>query len=207
MGSSLRSGRDCRWGEWVTKTLSTLNTTNPQLLPGRRIIGCPLLRVYVHYCVCALGWVKCRAQIPSMGHHTWPHTTSLSLSFPFPLIEGIYPKMKILSLFTHPSLVPNLYFLTSAEHRGRYFEECSKIVWRREKNRGCFLCVVTFELCNLLKKGRHLCCNLRKYFYIRTLMRKHDSSDFNHTPPKCYSCSVFQMSLWCLWGLLYIIQD
>ncbi len=37
-------------------------------------IGCPLLQVYVH-CVCALGWVKCRAQIPSMGHHTWPHTT------------------------------------------------------------------------------------------------------------------------------------
>ncbi len=30
--------------------------------------------------MCALGWVKCRGQIPSMGHHTWPHTTSLSLS-------------------------------------------------------------------------------------------------------------------------------
>uniref|UniRef100_A0A672TBF2 Dishevelled associated activator of morphosis 2 n=1 Tax=Sinocyclocheilus grahami TaxID=75366 RepID=A0A672TBF2_SINGR len=29
--------------------------------------------VCVHYCVCALGWVKCRAQIPSMGYHTWPH--------------------------------------------------------------------------------------------------------------------------------------
>ncbi len=66
-------------------TLSTLNTTtevplskapNPQLLPGRRSInGCPLLRVCVHF-----GWVKCRAQIPSMGHHTWPYVTSLSLS-------------------------------------------------------------------------------------------------------------------------------
>ncbi len=32
--------------------------------------------VCVHYCVCALGWVKCRAQIPSMGHHTWPQVTS-----------------------------------------------------------------------------------------------------------------------------------
>ncbi len=29
---------------------------------------------------CVLGWVKCRAQIPSMGHHTWPHITSLSLN-------------------------------------------------------------------------------------------------------------------------------
>ncbi len=30
---------------------------NPQLFPGRRRInGCPLLRVCVHCCVCALGW-------------------------------------------------------------------------------------------------------------------------------------------------------
>ncbi len=74
--------------------LSTLNTTtevplskapNPRLLPGRRSInGCPLLRVCVHG-VCVLtavcvhfGWVNCRAQIPSMGHHTWPYVTSLS---------------------------------------------------------------------------------------------------------------------------------
>ncbi len=28
-------------------------------------------------CVCALGWVKRRVQIQSMGHHTWPHVTSL----------------------------------------------------------------------------------------------------------------------------------
>ncbi len=69
--------------------LSTFNTTtevplskapNPQLLPGRRSInGCPLLRVCVHCCVCALWMGKCRAQIPSMGHHTWLYVTSLSL--------------------------------------------------------------------------------------------------------------------------------
>ncbi len=80
VGSSLRSGSDCRWGEWITSTLSTLNTTtemrplskapNPQLLPGRHWLP-------TAPGVCALGWVKCRAQIPSMGHHTWPHTTSL----------------------------------------------------------------------------------------------------------------------------------
>jgi len=34
------------------------------------------------------------------------------------------PKMKILSSFTHPQVVANLYeFLFSAEHKGRYFEE------------------------------------------------------------------------------------
>ncbi len=28
-------------------------------------------------CVCVhFGWVNCRAQIPSMGNHTWPHVTS-----------------------------------------------------------------------------------------------------------------------------------
>ncbi len=47
--------------------------TKPQLLPGcRSIKGCPLLRV----CVCALWMGKCRAQIPSMGHHTWSYVTS-----------------------------------------------------------------------------------------------------------------------------------
>ncbi len=37
-GSSLRSVRNCRWGEKITRTLSTLNTTTP----GHSSIGCPL---------------------------------------------------------------------------------------------------------------------------------------------------------------------
>jgi len=42
------------------------------------------------------------------------------------VLKGIVlPKMKILSSFTHPQFVPNLYvFICSAEHRGRYLEEC-----------------------------------------------------------------------------------
>jgi len=38
----------------------------------------------------------------------------------------VHPKMKILSVFTHPYVVPNLYvfiFLFFAEHKGRYLEE------------------------------------------------------------------------------------
>ncbi len=72
-------------------TLSSFNTTtevslsktpNPHLLPGRRSInGCPLLRVCVHGVCVHFGWVKCRAQIPSMGHHTWLYVTSLSFTF------------------------------------------------------------------------------------------------------------------------------
>jgi len=43
-------------------------------------------------------------------------------------LKGIlHPKMKILS-FTHPQVVANLHeFLSSAEHKGRYFEERLKL--------------------------------------------------------------------------------
>ncbi len=41
--SSLRSGRNCRWGEWIISALSTLNTTT-EVRPLS--IGCPLLCVY-----------------------------------------------------------------------------------------------------------------------------------------------------------------
>ncbi len=44
-------------------------------------------------------------------------------------LKGIvHPKMKILSSFTPPQVVPNLYeCLCSAEHKGRYSEECGTI--------------------------------------------------------------------------------
>ncbi len=43
-------------------------------------------------------------------------------------IKGIvHPKMIIMSSFTQPQVVPNLYeCLCSAEHKGRYSEECGK---------------------------------------------------------------------------------
>ncbi len=46
----------------------------------------------------------------------------------FTHLKGIvHPKMRILSSFTHPQVVPNLYeCLCSAEHKGRYSEECGK---------------------------------------------------------------------------------
>ncbi len=68
-----------RWDPWAM--YQTLNCS-----PGAAAIRLPTSPgvcsrcVCVHYCVCALGWAKCRAQIPSMGHHTWPHITSLSLN-------------------------------------------------------------------------------------------------------------------------------
>ncbi len=43
-------------------------------------------------------------------------------------LKGIvHPKITILSLFTHPQVVPNMYeCICSAEHKGRYSEECGK---------------------------------------------------------------------------------
>ncbi len=43
-------------------------------------------------------------------------------------VKGIvHPKMKMMSPFTHPQVVPNLFeCLCSAEHKGRYSEECEK---------------------------------------------------------------------------------
>ncbi len=43
-------------------------------------------------------------------------------------LKGIvHPKITIVSSFTHPRVVPNLYeCLCSAEHKGRYSEECGK---------------------------------------------------------------------------------
>jgi len=42
------------------------------------------------------------------------------------ILKGlVHPKMKILSVFTHPHVVPNLnVFICSAELKGRYLEEC-----------------------------------------------------------------------------------
>ncbi len=108
VSSSLRPAGIVGGGEWMYSALSTVNTTtevtlskapNPQLLPRcRSINGCPLLRVCVHdvcvftaVCVCVLGWVKCRAQIQSMGHHTWSYVTSL-MSVCFVYIMVLFTK-------------------------------------------------------------------------------------------------------------------
>ncbi len=56
-------------------------------------------------------------------------------------VKGIvHPKMKILSSFTHPQVVPNLYeCLCSAEHKGRYSEE-----WGKQSSSGAPLTSIVF---------------------------------------------------------------
>jgi len=58
--------------------------------------------------------------------------TSKVLLTPFftnPFKWIVHPKMKILSSFTHLHVVPNQSeFLSSVEHKRRYFEECWKAI-------------------------------------------------------------------------------
>ena len=101
-----RAGRNCGIVHvqelCMYSSLSTFNTTtevplskalNIQLLPGRRSINgyapgvcsrCVCVCVCVFTAVCVhFGWVKCRARILNMCHHTWLYVTSLSLSLSY----------------------------------------------------------------------------------------------------------------------------
>ncbi len=55
--------RGCGFESWLWQEVSKTEVRplskalNPQLLPGCRSVGCPLLQV------CALGWIKCREHI------------------------------------------------------------------------------------------------------------------------------------------------
>ncbi len=44
------------------------------------VFVCVCVCVFTSHCyVCTFGWVKCRAQIPSMGHHIWPNVISFPI--------------------------------------------------------------------------------------------------------------------------------
>ncbi len=68
------------WGAIEQGTESPTAPRAPQHKWLPTALSCSRLCVCVHCCVCALWWDKCRAQIPSMGHHTWSYVMSLSLS-------------------------------------------------------------------------------------------------------------------------------
>ncbi len=66
-----------RWDPWARHR-------TPNCSPGAAAYmaaHCPgVFTVCVFTCVCVCTWMgKYRAQIPSMGNHTWPHVMSLSL--------------------------------------------------------------------------------------------------------------------------------
>ncbi len=82
------------------------------------------------------------------GQHGWTFSLEEALLWIMDLYCGqkrqlkgiVHPKMKILSSFTHPQVVPNLYeCLCSAEHKWRYSEEC-----RKQSNSGAPLTSIVF---------------------------------------------------------------
>jgi len=77
-------------------------------------------------------WTKQKIQLYYLIQSYYSYSTVQSEFIMIDFKGIVHPKMKILSLFTDPQVVPNLYvFICSAEHKGRrigsiwkYLEEC-----------------------------------------------------------------------------------
>ncbi len=75
--------------------------------------------------------------------------------------------MKILSLFTHPKVVPNLYkCLCSAEHKGRYSDECGK-----QSSSGNKWCPKTIWLQTFLKIHSFVFTRTNKFIQVWNYFR------------------------------------
>ncbi len=99
---------------------SLINHNNPVLraLPFIQATAEVILHNYSKFPVFERGLWKRPIMHAMFNQHHWKYLR----------LKGIvHPKMKILSSFTHPQVVPNLYeCVCSAEHKGRYSEECGK---------------------------------------------------------------------------------
>ncbi len=184
-------------------------TLNPQLLPGRRSInGCPLPLVCVHgvcvfTAVCVhFGWVKCRAQIPSMGHHTWPYV--MSLSFVTYLSAFIVPsktcKLPILYALMHPHTIRNAGFWTERWwHAGRSPSSLARWQARRQRGPGDFAPPRTsLDFYNAMANQRCLGWNPRthrflssaEFYHARNFIKKKSFIVWSHSLVKTERCKI-----------------
>ncbi len=63
-------------------------------------------------CVCVhLGWVKCRAQIASMDHHTWPHITFTNTHIKYILRKYLHVHIYIIYLITNTTYFFLKYYI------------------------------------------------------------------------------------------------
>jgi len=103
--------------------------------------------------------------------------------------------MEILSSFIHPQVVPNLYeFLSSAEHKRRYFEECqyNQQLWASLTSIVFFLHTMAvngdYQLCGYLHSSKYLHFFDELGFYnIKTQIKPSRSC---HTQKSPVGCSV-----------------
>ncbi len=127
--------------------------------------------VCVHCCVCVhFGWVKCRAQIPSMGHHTWSYVTSLTgLN-----LAQVFKRF----LAQHTLIDSTIYCQLSLEYnepiRTQFRSDSLQILHLKLKK---ILCIN--RLCNKIC-FRSLCCPLSVQNYHK-LKRIHANIVQNHT--------------------------
>ncbi len=90
-------------------------------------------------------------------------TSQLFLLLKYEVKGIVHPKMKMLSSFTHPQVVPNLYeCLCSAEHKGRYY--VGNIMWETE----WFWGTIDFHSMFFSYYGSH-CCT--KTAWLQTFFR------------------------------------
>lgn len=111
---------------------------NPQQLPShcsKKWLPTPVVCLFTaHCCVCALGWDKCKAQIPNMGYHTLLyHVTSLALQDTGPPVTKLNPSLlPYQQLHFQKSLYVNLTVL----QKNKYF--IHQIFSKRFLSRYCF---------------------------------------------------------------------
>ncbi len=136
-----------------------------------------LLRVCVHgvcvfTAVCVhFGWVKCRAQIPSMGHHTWSYVTSEITKRFVPLWTGKIDKGE--------KLIKKWGTSSSERERVRVFW-CERSGGDPYLSRGspdietrCSCAVMSLNVCALKEVTRDIFRNSKRHPSIRQLQIKH----------------------------------
>ncbi len=82
-----------------------------------------------HCCVCALGWVKCRAPISSMGHHTWQYIITLFYLF-FIMCSRVYGRGECSGvIFYQPYCLPFCLYLIQVTIAWKQTHNCLLMPW------------------------------------------------------------------------------
>jgi len=124
-----------RWEEWEKKHRERIREWKRK---GRhRVRGHYLSSSFLHFIILSPSflssgpsfWVTSDFDVCFGQRLDWPDHERVPNTANNTTLKGIVqPKIKILSSFTCPQVVPNLYeFLCCVEHKGRYFEECGKL--------------------------------------------------------------------------------
>ncbi len=128
-------------------------------------------------------------------------------------IKGIvHPKMKILSSFTHPQVIPNLYaFLCSTEHKGRKF--VTRLFWgtidfhsRRNKYYGSQWWPRTALFPTFFRISSFVFARTKTFIHVWNYLRVNDDKIFIFgwtIPLRKWIWSFFMLVKWYAWRTYY----